>query len=81
MPVEDPRAIAAAIDQALLGTSDAERTEWAARARAYALQFDRRVVFDRMFSLTTHTTGAGDSRSVVNQDLANQDLANQELAP
>jgi len=58
VPVEDPRAIASALDHALLETSDAERAEWADRARAYAMQFDRRVVFDRMFSLTTHTIAA-----------------------
>ena len=58
VPVEDPQAIASALDHALLATSDDERTDWAARARDYAMQFDRRVVFDRMFSLTTHTVSA-----------------------
>ena len=63
VPVEDPQAIASAIDQALLHTSDAERSEWADRAREYAMQFDRRVVFDRMFSLSTHTEGAAAAAS------------------
>lgn len=49
VPVEDPDAIAAALDHAILELSPEDRRDWAARARAYALQFDRRVVFDRMF--------------------------------
>ncbi|NQX27759.1 glycosyltransferase [Microbacteriaceae bacterium VKM Ac-2854] len=49
VPVEDPDAIADALDHAILELSPEDRREWAARARAYALQFDRRVVFDRMF--------------------------------
>ncbi|RFA12883.1 glycosyl transferase family 1 [Subtercola boreus] len=49
VPVEDPRAIARALDHAILETTPAERSEWAGRAREYALQFDRRVVFDRLF--------------------------------
>ncbi|GGF16075.1 glycosyltransferase family 4 protein [Subtercola lobariae] len=49
VPVEDPQAIAAALVHALVETSPAERAEWAERAREYALQFDRRSVFDRMF--------------------------------
>ena len=48
VPVEDPDAIAAAIDAALALPAD-ERAARAARARAHALQFDRRVVFDRLF--------------------------------
>ena len=49
VPVEDPDAIARALVRALVETTAGEREEWAARAREYALQFDRRVVFDRMF--------------------------------
>ena len=49
VPVEDPDAIARALVRALVETTADEREEWAARAREYALQFDRRVVFDRMF--------------------------------
>ncbi|MCU1479907.1 MAG: glycosyl transferase family 1 [Subtercola sp.] len=50
VPVEDPAAIAAALVQATVTTSRAERQEWASRAREYALQFDRRNVFDRLFA-------------------------------
>jgi glycosyltransferase involved in cell wall biosynthesis len=49
VPVEDPDAIARALVRAIVETTADERDEWAARAREYALQFDRRVVFDRMF--------------------------------
>ncbi|SMQ71939.1 glycosyltransferase [Agreia sp. VKM Ac-1783] len=49
VPVEDPDAIARALVGAIVETTADERNEWAARAREYALQFDRRVVFDRMF--------------------------------
>jgi glycosyltransferase involved in cell wall biosynthesis len=50
IPVEDPEAISLSIDHAVLETSAEERLEWAERARDYALQFDRRIVFDRMFA-------------------------------
>ena len=49
VPVNDPDAIAAAIDRAVLHTSPEERREWADEARAYALQFDRHTVFDKLF--------------------------------
>ncbi len=49
VPVEDPAAIAAALDQAM-AMSEADRVALAARAREYALQFDRRLVFDRLIS-------------------------------
>ena len=48
VPVDDPDAIAAAIDTALALTPE-ERTARAERARAHALQFDRGVVFERLF--------------------------------
>ena len=48
VPVEDPDAIAAAIDEAL-ALHPYERAARAARARAYAMQFDRGVVFERLF--------------------------------
>ncbi|QWT22980.1 glycosyltransferase [Subtercola sp. PAMC28395] len=48
--VEDPEGIAAALDKAILHTTREERREWADRAREYALQFDRRRVFDKMFA-------------------------------
>jgi glycosyltransferase involved in cell wall biosynthesis len=49
VPVEDPEAIAAALTRAIVDATEADRAEWAARAREYAMQFDRRIVFDRMF--------------------------------
>ncbi len=48
VPVDDPDAIAAAIDQALALPAE-ERAARAECARAYALQFDRMAVFDRLF--------------------------------
>jgi len=49
VPVDDPDAIAAAIDRAVLELTIDERREWSRRARDYALQFDRLAVFDRLF--------------------------------
>jgi len=49
VPVEDPTAIAAALDRAV-GMPAAERREWERRARAHSLQFDRANVFDRLFA-------------------------------
>jgi glycosyltransferase involved in cell wall biosynthesis len=48
VPVDDPDAIAAAIDEAL-ALAPEDRAARAERARAYALQFDRGVVFERLF--------------------------------
>jgi glycosyltransferase involved in cell wall biosynthesis len=50
IPVEDPQAIASAMDHAILETTPEERRDWADRAREYVMQFDRRNVFDRMFA-------------------------------
>ena len=47
VPVDDPAAIAAALDQALQ-MPDQERQELAHRARNYAMQFDRALVLDRL---------------------------------
>jgi glycosyltransferase involved in cell wall biosynthesis len=47
VPVEDPAAIAAALDRAL-GMGGDERSERADAAREYALQFDRAVVLDKI---------------------------------
>jgi glycosyltransferase involved in cell wall biosynthesis len=47
VPVEDPAAIAAALDRAL-AVAGAEREEWADAAREFALQFDRAVVLDKI---------------------------------
>ncbi|WP_084039294.1 glycosyltransferase [Demequina sp. NBRC 110053] len=49
VPVEDPAAIAGAIDTAVLGMSAAARAAHRARARVFAMQFDREPVFDRLF--------------------------------
>lgn len=49
VPVDDPHAIAGAIDTAVLGMDSTDRARHRARARAHALQFDRGPVFDRLF--------------------------------
>ena len=49
VPVDDPDAIAAAIDRAVIELTAEERREWSRRARDYALQFDRLAVFDKLF--------------------------------
>jgi glycosyltransferase involved in cell wall biosynthesis len=50
VPVEDPAAIAAALDEALTGMSRQEREERGRAAREFALRFDRRAVFDALFA-------------------------------
>jgi glycosyltransferase involved in cell wall biosynthesis len=52
IPICDPDAVAAAIDEAVLGTTRAQRRAKAAKARTQALHFDRQVVFDRLLSRT-----------------------------
>ena len=47
VPVEDPAAIAAALDQAI-AMPELDRAELARRAREYAMQFDRAFVLDRL---------------------------------
>ena len=49
VPVEDPSAIAAALDEAL-SLPEHEREAMELRARDHALQFDRARVFDRLMS-------------------------------
>ncbi|PPF29700.1 MULTISPECIES: glycosyltransferase [unclassified Rathayibacter] len=49
-PVDSPDTIAALLDHAVLELSADDRARRAAAAREYALQFDRRVVFDRLFA-------------------------------
>ena len=49
VPTQDPAAIAAALDQALR-LPPLEREAMELRARAYALRFDREVVFDDLMS-------------------------------
>lgn len=45
VPVEDPAAIASALDRVLALSPD-ERADWETRARLHALQFDRGAVLD-----------------------------------
>ena len=52
VPVASPSAIAAALDTEVLGRDDAARRARAASARAWALQFDRLEVFDRLMERT-----------------------------
>ncbi|NHI17387.1 glycosyltransferase [Microbacterium excoecariae] len=47
--VEAPAQITAALDR-ILQMSSLERADWEERARAFALQFDRMNVFDRLFA-------------------------------
>ena len=47
VPVSDPDAIAAALDD-VLAMSEEDRAAAADRAREYALQFDRAVVLDKI---------------------------------
>jgi glycosyltransferase involved in cell wall biosynthesis len=61
IPVEDPDAIARAIDQAVAMPA-AEVRRLAERARAHALQFDRANVFDRMFARVLPKAVAAPSR-------------------
>ena len=53
VPVEDPAAIAAALDQAL-DLPEHEREAMELRAREHALQFDRGRVFDALMARLTH---------------------------
>ena len=46
VPVQDPGAIAAALDRVVLEMSAAERADWERRGRAYGRQFDRAAVLD-----------------------------------
>ncbi len=48
VPVEDPTAIAAALDRAVIEMSAEERRRAAWRARQHAMQFDRAAVLDRI---------------------------------
>ena len=52
VPVDDPDAIAAALDRALRMPAE-ERAELERRARDYALQFDRTLIFDRLLEQIT----------------------------
>jgi glycosyltransferase involved in cell wall biosynthesis len=48
VPVEDPAAIAAALDRVVLEMSAVERADWERRGREYGRQFDRAAVLDGM---------------------------------
>lgn len=47
----DVTGLAKTVDRAVLRTSEAERREWALRARTRAMAFDRGAVFDALFPL------------------------------
>lgn len=53
VPSGAPHAIAGALDQALLGMDGHMRAIHRDRARRYAQQFDRAIVFDRLFAKVT----------------------------
>lgn len=57
VPVEDPAAIAAALDEAL-SLPEHEREAMELRAREHALQFDRGRVFDRLIARLAPETAA-----------------------
>ncbi len=50
VPPGCPASISAALDDVLFNTSALEREAWEAKARSYAMQFDRVPVFNRLFS-------------------------------
>lgn len=59
IPVDDPAAIAAALDAAVLDSTQEQRQTWELRARTHALQFDRTQVFEALFDrLPTELTSA-----------------------
>lgn len=57
VPTHDPQGIAQALNMCIDGLDATEREWWESRAREYALQFDRAMVFDKLFSGITLTTG------------------------
>ena len=52
VPVDDPDAIAVAIDDVVLVAGPAERAARAAEARSHAMRFDRLRVFDQLLERT-----------------------------
>ncbi len=50
VPTSHPHAIANALNETILGLSSGERMRWGAAARSHAMQFDRMLVFDRLFA-------------------------------
>lgn len=59
VPVGCPDSVAAAIDDAVLGTDPGERRALAEAARSHALQFDRLRVFDLLLEGAGVRTGVG----------------------
>lgn len=59
VPVHSPEAITAALDEVVLQWDDDQRAAAAERARAYALQFDRQAIFDRLMAGLTSLPVAG----------------------
>lgn len=57
VPTHDPQHIAQALNMCIDGLDATEREWWETRAREYALQFDRAMVFDKLFSGIAPTTG------------------------
>ena len=53
VPTSHPWSIAKALDRIILGMSPAERHRGAAAGRAFAMQFDRCHVFDKLFGAVT----------------------------
>ncbi len=58
VPVEDPAAIAAALDRVVLEMSQVERADWERRGREYGRQFDRAAVLDGMLGWVDAVPGA-----------------------
>jgi glycosyltransferase involved in cell wall biosynthesis len=56
VPVQDPAAIAAALDRVVLEMPAAERTDRERRAREHGLQFDRAAVLDGILALVACST-------------------------
>lgn len=59
VPVHSPEAITTALDDVVLRWDDARRSAAEQRARAYALQFDREAIFDRLMAGLTSLPVAG----------------------
>jgi hypothetical protein len=53
VPTSHPWSIAKALDGIVLGMAPGERARGAAAARAFAMQFDRVNVFDKLFCAVT----------------------------
>ncbi|GAA0602396.1 glycosyltransferase [Kribbella sandramycini] len=51
VPPRDPRTLRAVLDDVVCDWTDQQRSAAEEHARAYALQFDRAAVFDRLFAL------------------------------